>query len=229
MAWGLVQATSWNEAGTKTTLQGSFSSAPTAGNLVAMLIYYWGSGTTTIASVVDGNSNSYTVPAGSPSAFATDAGQIHCAYLLKAPANAHQTITVTFAANHEGASVHAIEVSPTSGYEATFDTYSEGEPAYGTNVNVPSVVVSDANRFAVFGVCSGASLSSIDSPWTALHNAQFGGVWAGYDLDVDSSQVAAATISASAFSSVGAMSFSEVASGGGAPAAGSVAMLITFT
>ena len=94
MAFANVQNISWSDAVGGPTIVGAFANNPTAGNLVVLAILYYKTGGTgtTITSVVDGNSNAYTIPAGSPSAYNTNAGQIHIAYLLVAPANADKTI-----------------------------------------------------------------------------------------------------------------------------------------
>jgi hypothetical protein len=123
-----------------TTVVVTLPSAPTAGNLVALEILYYSGGAsgTTISGIVDNNGNAYTVTPNSPSTYDAGAGQIFQAYRLVAPANAHQTITVTFNNTIGVAAVWAREFSYTGGPIALDgDNKGDGQPRiYGNGSEV---------------------------------------------------------------------------------------------
>ena len=183
-----VQVKSAEDETAGTTLVITLDAAPQTGHAVALMaLFYQGSETgTTLLSVVDGNSNAYTLAG--ESTYVSGGGQIHGAYLESAPANAHATITLTFNATCDVGAVWVQEISAASAI--TFEHWTE---ATGSgNITTPNADVDGDNRYAIGAFAQTSSGHTVNSPWTQLDAAHFGNA-AFYDIDVDADQAADVT------------------------------------
>lgn len=140
----------------------SLGSNPTEGNLICVGVIFAGSNVpTSISSIVDANGNVYTLSASSPKVSDGGSQQLWLAYLI-APANAHKTVTVTFAANFSSCALWIDEFagSPT----ILFDSDASGTGT-GTTINTPTVPVTSEDL--LYAVAVSGTISSVNNPWTA--------------------------------------------------------------
>lgn len=200
----------------QTSFQVALPLAPTAGNLVCVGAISYGSSTT--MTVQDVNGNNYVVPTGSPSVYDANAGQVHLAYLLNAPANAHETITITWGSEQTLGAVWMREYNPS--VSIAFDLYTEGT---GTAtdpwlINTPTATVTSTNELGFKACAVSGAIASVNSPWTAVGGQLLGGR-AGDNLDLDTNTAVAYTGGGDTTWSGAAMTFKDA---GGGPASGSL-------
>lgn len=197
----------------------SFTNNPATGSVVCVGIA-WFDGVHTspgTVTVVDGNSNSYTLTTHSPSnTLATTAGTITLAYLI-APANAHKTITVTIPVLQPGGSfsVSADEFT-VSGGTAAFDSDIAGTGGPGTTLNTPTVTVSGSGELVYsMGAADNFPVTSVNGVWTQVYASGGNGEAVGYILSRTSNVALNMTMGgSSSWDSMG-MSFTFTSSGGG--------------
>ena len=172
-----VHAAVWNKAQTgaygqtygSATAHCTFASHPALGDtiLVGFATYFTSATSTTITSVKDSNNNSYTISPQSPIFNAdTNTTEMGIAYLLSAPSNASNTITVTWGKASTGGHLTSIwcdDFSLSSGYVAVFDSDAT---ATGTtdSVNAPTTSVS-GNDIVYSTVSTKADVTALNSPW----------------------------------------------------------------
>jgi hypothetical protein len=139
---------------------------PTTGNLVLVGVS-WFDGVNNVPpsiGVTDGNSNTYTKSANSPSNSVIGAGPVYVYYLLSAPANANKVITVALGTDASAgpvAEVWAMEFHSSVG-NVTFDSDVTGTTASaGLTINTPTMTPVHANAL-IFGV-GGDDTGSVSS------------------------------------------------------------------
>jgi hypothetical protein len=157
---------------------------------------------TSITSVKDSNSNSYTVTPLSPSTFLSGAGQVWLYYLI-APSNATKTITVTYTASNDTAAVWCDDFT-VSGGTATFDTDARAETASGSSCNTPSITPAQSGELLYAALAPESSVTAPASGATL-------GVWTGSGGALTNNNMAEYTLSAS---SATAVNFTCSSSGG---------------
>ena len=191
---------------------------PTPGNIVTLVIGFYniGGGGTTIATILDGNINSYSVTTNSPSTYNSACGQVFLAYLLSAPANANKTITVTFVDTINSAVVWAREFAVTGG-AVSFDSEAEDQTTAGVDnlVDTPTITVTGSSELVICGLVSENGVGSApNSPWTGTRDDNTG--WGEGYIESQSSNVALNWNGSNGdhYGSMG-MSFSIVGGGGG--------------
>jgi hypothetical protein len=164
--------------------------------------------------VVDGNSNSYTITPNSPSTFQTNCGQVWLAYLLNAPANANKVITLSWNTADNTPVAWADEFS-VSGGTAAFDKDAKANTGTaGTTINTPTITPTGPTELLFACAASG---SAITAP-AANGNL---GVWKGSGGAITSGDMAEYDLSAS---SLTAVNFTQASAGWSA-----MAMAFTFT
>jgi hypothetical protein len=150
-----------------TTQTMAFASNPTTGHLVVVLVTLetgGGGGGIALNSVVDGNSNSYTVT----SAFIGTFGKCYGAYLVSAPANANKTLTLTFSGSVtiNLVDMFAVDVAYTGAGNAVFDQFQGASPT-GSAVTSPTLTSTVVNEFLYSAIDASTSLSATSTPWTS--------------------------------------------------------------
>lgn len=192
--WTHIQGTSTGNSTPATSIVLTLGAAPTTGNTVWMAVLFYAASGTTLTSVQDSNSNSYTITPNSPSTFDATAGQIWLVYLNNAPANATTTITATFGATYVAAAIWGDEFARGTG-TGTFDNDAKALGSTGTAINTPTVSVSGKD-VTYCAIAYQFSINSVDSPWTEAGTTHSGSR-AGYILNRSSNVAVAMTGSTS--------------------------------
>jgi RHS repeat-associated protein len=203
-----------------TTCSATISPAPTAGETIWFAAVWGNSGGTpsTITSVKDAAGNSFTISPNSPNTayYSSGTGGTALAYMLSAPSNITNPITITFASSTHVASCFADSFQVASGYTAVFDSDAQGSAATG-NANAPSITPSATDVF-YSAVNPDNNVTSVNSPWNmAGGGITSGGVAAGWDTNVTSALAVNMTVSPSGpwNSMEGAIKASSGGGGGG--------------
>jgi hypothetical protein len=206
-----------------TTLTATLGAAPTIGNIVCATLACSASSLITGVTVVDNNSNAYTLTPSSPSSF-TLSGPIFLqtclAYLLVAPSNATAAIKATWT-NGAVMAMFVDEFSCSPGTQA-FDHDATGNDGGtpGTSINTPTIVPINANSL-LYAVTMGQQ--TINSPsagsplngWTFANNISDAEV--EYILSATGTTTVSFVQSSSGPWSTMAMAFSPIALTPGAP------------
>lgn len=167
-----------------TTLSCTFAGNPQLGSLICVAIYWVKTGSvagTTIVSVLDENSNVYTVTPSSPSTWSSGAGQCFMAYLRSAPANAGKTITVTFADTQTNGAIWADEFSNGA---AVFDSDGTGVGT-GTTINTPTASVNSGDDLLYCIGGSAGLITSANLPWVGNEGGIQNGNFAAWILSTN--------------------------------------------
>jgi hypothetical protein len=179
-----------------TTIVFTFNSAPVAGmHLNAAIAVYNGTASPpTITSVVlSGSSQSFTASPQSPYSGAGTNVQTMALYDLNTvTSGATSTVTVTFGSTPTAG---GIQVQAYTDGNSCSQSITEATPATGTasSITTPSATAS-AGSLVISFVCSHTSVSSLNSPFTALASNLGGvGCLVGYDASATGSIAANAT------------------------------------
>ncbi len=174
MSFAHAQATitAHNNNPSTTTQNVVLTNNPSLGDLV-IVGFTWANGagsTPTTPTLVDANSNSYTLTTNSPStAQGATAGFDYIFYLLSAPSNASKTLTATYQ-NTGAGTVHAAILTAddftVTGGTVTFNGDAAGSGTTGVTINTPSITPAAAGDLLYAHGSSANAISSVDSPWT---------------------------------------------------------------
>jgi hypothetical protein len=180
--------------GGSTTPSAAFASNPTTGDLVVVHAILLDSSNTTLTSLTDGASNSYTCQATLTFTYVATSGW--ACYLLSAPSNANKTLTFTFPNSVTAGFllVSAVDLSY-SGGSITFDQDVEASSIVaGSLVNTPSITPSVSGEFlyALAEITFSFGTFTAGTPWT-INQGGMGNSQRGtdeYDLSSTSSPTA---------------------------------------
>lgn len=154
---------------------------PAPGNAVLCGVeFFAGSSPATITAAQDENGNNYTVTPNSPSPLSSAlSGQTFMLYLLKAPANAGKSITVTFSipSTTNGPALWVDEFS----YQglAAFDADYTGTGT-GTALNTPASVGNFADELLHSASSFEHTVNAVNTPWLISDGGFLVGEAAGY-------------------------------------------------
>jgi RHS repeat-associated protein len=159
-----------------------------------------------MASVKDGNGNSFTLTPHSPSGtYAAQVGSASLAYILSAPSNISSTITVTLASSVEDTACFADSFQVASGYTAAFDSDAAGSGS-STAINTPSITPAASSELFYSVAIPYNHITAVGAPWTVSPDVVFNngsgnavpadGSAAAYDLSVSSALAVNMTASA---------------------------------
>jgi hypothetical protein len=185
--WTHTQATVSNTFnGNTISLTVTLANNPGTGHTVILGVLDAGSAssnTTTTFTAKDGNNNAYTVTPNSPShALVANAGEAGIAYLLSAPSNANQTITVTWAVTIGNPTLYIDEFTDSNNCSRAFDTDAVGSSSSGlSSITIPSITPAQANELFYSLGTPQLTISSVNSPWVGTISAHQDG--SGYVLN----------------------------------------------
>lgn len=141
---------------------------PTPGNLV-VIGALWQDGvhpSSVVTSIQDANGNVYAQATNSPeSTNGVTCGATYLFYLLVAPANAHKTITITWATSGSFTSGFIDEFTATS-LPAIADLSTKGNGTSGT-ITLPTVTRTGANELLVLYGTHANAVTAANAPWVA--------------------------------------------------------------
>ena len=148
----------------------TFASNPARGDLVVVGYIWWNGsvGTEIVNSILDGSGNAYTMANATSSAFDSTAGVTYLSYLLNAPSNANNTITVTFAGANGAGNYNTIfcdDFSVTGG-TAALDSVAIGSNASTASITTPSIGGSYPNELVYGVVAPGQGVASLTGSWS---------------------------------------------------------------
>ena len=186
-----VGVNSGNTLSNTATKSVTLNSVPVGSIIVCGLDDVTGSGSTeTLNSVVDQNSNAYTITPHSPTTYTTNIGMNWVAYFLSALTGTN-TITATWSAsnfNHLGCDPYT-----PSGGTASFDTdVAATNAAASTTVSSPSITPTGAGELLFNSTNTSQTITAANNPWLIASGGTFaGGVANEYILNSGSTAVAA--------------------------------------
>lgn len=185
-------------------------SVPTPGNLVCLACCP--NANVSGLTVQDSNSNNYTVTPNSPSTFQGSAGETWLAYLLNAPANVSDTITVSWTGSAT-TPVFAGEFSTTGGTGAFDIDIGAFSNTSNATISTPTITPTGVHELLYAGAAAGGTINAVGGGWTAIEGIVRDGDWAEYILDASSATAVNFTQTSGTWSSM-AMAFSFTPSGG---------------
>ncbi len=205
-------ATCGTNGKSQTTLVCTLTNNPVSGDIVP-IGFVWSNGTSSgpaSVTISDGNSNSYTVSAHSPSTTqAATRGAVYLFYVLSAPANASKTITATFSTTGSG-SIHfatmCVDDFTVTGATPTLNLDSTGTGTTGTTINTPTVTANSGNL--AYAMANGNVITTVNSPWTGTTTATIG-AGCGYILSATGNTALSMTQTTGAWDSMGG-SFNQI-------------------
>lgn len=167
-----------------TTISCSLGNNPTAGDLVTMGGEFYDATMTapTVVSVLDGNSNPYTVePHNSGNTNVDSAGYVFQGYTASAPANANKTVTITYSKPLQYGSMYLMDFTPPTG----LTTLDNGAYAGASNgpITTPTISVATSHDLLVNTVGATTSAGSPTGVWTANEGGTADGSNSAYVLD----------------------------------------------
>jgi hypothetical protein len=172
VAFAHSQATTGsNNNANSTSLTINLPNNPTLGDLV-VAGFTWANGAGTAPStptVVDSNSNAYTLSTKSPSSTqAAAAGFDYVFYLLSAPANASKTLKATYQDTGGGAVHAAILQADDFNVTGSISFFADavGSGTTGGTINTPTISSNSAGDLLYCHATPANSISSVNSPWT---------------------------------------------------------------
>ena len=185
--WTHVQGSSAASASQGTSLTLTLPTNPGAGNNVVVAVEFGSSSSVSGVTVADGSGNSYQMSPSSPFLLpgGSNASSIYLFYLLNAPSNASQTLTVNWT-TAAGAAAWADEFSSSTG-TATFDVDLGATNTFsGTAINFPYLTPAGSNEL-LYAV--GFPASSLSAPAAGASAGPWVGASGGLNTTVTNGAV----------------------------------------
>ncbi len=214
MAFTHVQGANATYSGV-TSFTFALTSNPTAGNLVCIAMAY-SNAPSRLTSVVDANGNQYTL-VNSTEGLNGGFG-VRLAYLVKAPANASKTITVSFSQSETG-DCFCDEFHVAAG-SIVLSVVSASGSGSATAINLPSITPGSTGELlyaavSVNGTITAPAAGGTAGVWTGCTGNGLGqGMGGEYDLSASTATPVNFTQTPSAVWAGLAMSFKNVTAGG---------------